>query len=79
MVSARLLLGCCVDIQYRIMAGSMSRYNVSHDGISPVYPGRGRRKRWENYLSRQRNILKEFLTVIEMQYKDRGIVLQTEA
>nr|DAH04157.1 MAG TPA: hypothetical protein [Caudoviricetes sp.] len=26
MVSARLLLGCRVDIQYRIMAGSMSRY-----------------------------------------------------
>nr|DAH04156.1 MAG TPA: hypothetical protein [Caudoviricetes sp.] len=40
-----------------------------------MYPGRGRRKRWENYLSRQRNILKEFLTVTEMQYKDRGIVL----
>ena len=30
MVSARLLLGCRVDIQHQVMAGSMSRY-VSHD------------------------------------------------
>ena len=30
MVSARLLLGCRVDIQHQVMAGSMSRY-VSRD------------------------------------------------
>lgn len=38
MISARLLLGCRVDIQHQVMAGSMSRY-VSHDDILPGMSG----------------------------------------
>ena len=39
MVSARLLLGCRVDIQHQVMADSMSRYQVSHDDILPGMSG----------------------------------------
>ena len=74
MVSARRLPGCCVDIKHLFMVYSMSRY-VSHCNSPRCFPGGERRKRWGNYLSRQRNILKEFLTVIEMRYRDPGIVL----
>ena len=40
MVSARLLLGCRVDIQHQAMADSMSRY-VSHDE-TPRETGEGK-------------------------------------
>ena len=70
MVSARLLLGCRVDIQHQVMAGSMSRY-VSHDD-SPRHVRGEEGGVWERLRIRRWTISPGFRTGIETRYSAPG-------